>query len=95
LRARADEEAAHRVMLGMGVHRNARRQGLGLRLIGQAEAWARARGFAWIDLEVLSVNQAAIALYRQAGFEQTGEVQDMFRIDGEPHAYTAMSKRLA
>jgi ribosomal protein S18 acetylase RimI-like enzyme len=51
-------------------------------------------GFAWIDLQVLSVNTPAIKLYERTGFQKTGEAADMFRIDGQPFAYTSMSKRL-
>jgi ribosomal protein S18 acetylase RimI-like enzyme len=92
LRARPDAEASHRALLGMGVHRDHRRAGLGMRLIDAAKDWARAQaGFDWIDLEVLSANRPAIALYERAGFHKTGEVADMFRIEGECHAYTFMS----
>ena len=92
LRARPDAEASHRVLLGMGVHRDHRRAGLGMRLIGTARGWAGAQpGFDWIDLEVLSANRPAIALYERAGFLRTGEIPDMFRIGGERHAYTFMS----
>lgn len=96
LRARPEHSAAHRALLGMGVHRHVRRQGLGMRLIDTAIAWARDQpGIAWIDLEVLSVNQAAHGLYQRAGFGTIGEVQDMFRIDGEQHAYTFMTLAVA
>ena len=92
LRARPDAEASHRALLGMGVHRDHRRAGLGIRLIGTASDWARAQGgFDWIDLEVLSANRPAVALYERAGFIKTGEIPDMFRINGEHYAYTFMS----
>ena len=95
LRAQAERSAAHRCLLGMGVQRDYRRLGLGLRLIEHAARWARDNGLAWIDLQVLSVNQPAIALYRRAGFIQTGEVADMFRIDGQQFAYTSMALPLS
>ncbi|MFL6671817.1 MAG: GNAT family N-acetyltransferase [Massilia sp.] len=95
LRARPEPAARHRALLGMGVHRDYRRQGLGLRLIEEAVAWAAAHtGLDWIDLEVLSVNEAAHALYRRAGFVTVGEFADMFRIDGESLAYTLMTRPL-
>ena len=57
--------------------------------------WAQASGtLAWIDLEVLSVNAPARGLYARCGFVQTGEISDLFRIDGESLAYTAMSLAL-
>jgi ribosomal protein S18 acetylase RimI-like enzyme len=96
LRARAERPAAHRALLGMGVQRDYRRQGLGLRLIDMAARWAKAdAGLCWIDLEVLSVNEAAHQLYRRAGFTLVGELQDMFRIDGMNHAYTLMTRQLS
>ncbi|HEY1043381.1 MAG TPA: GNAT family N-acetyltransferase [Telluria sp.] len=91
LRARPEPGSAHRAMLGMGVHPGSRRLGLGMRLIDAAAAWARENGFEWIDLEVLSVNTPAIALYQRSGFAMIGEFADMYRIDGERHAYTLMS----
>jgi ribosomal protein S18 acetylase RimI-like enzyme len=94
LRARPERAAAHRALLGMGVQRDWRRQGLGLRLIGAAAAWARQNRLDWIDLEVLSVNEAARKLYLRAGFFVVGEFPDMFRIDGNVLSYTLMSRSL-
>ncbi|MYM93932.1 GNAT family N-acetyltransferase [Duganella vulcania] len=95
LRAHPERHAAHRCLLGMGVDRAFRRLGLGGRLIEHAAQWARASArLDWIDLQVLSVNTPAIALYRHNGFVQTGEIPDLFRIDGRSLAYTSMSKRL-
>ncbi|WP_377703754.1 GNAT family N-acetyltransferase [Pseudoduganella sp. UC29_71] len=94
LRARPENASAHRAMLGMGVHRLARRQGLGRVLVASAMDWARKQGLEWVDLEVLSINEPARALYRDCGFRQTGEIADMFRIDGEQLAYTLMSLKL-
>ena len=94
LRARIEKPAAHRALLGMGVHRDHRRHGLGARLIDTAMAWARAQaGIDWIDLEVLSSNHPARSLYESSGFATVGEIDDMFRIDGEQLAYTFMTRR--
>jgi ribosomal protein S18 acetylase RimI-like enzyme len=94
LRTRAEGGAGHRALLGMGVHRSARRQGLGLALLDVAIDWARAQGLAWIDLEVLSENAPARALYRQRGFIETGCIADLFRIEGHSLAYCYMSLAL-
>ena len=94
LRARPEIAAFHRALLGMGVHRAARRHGLGARLIEVAHAWAGSEGLGWIDLEVLSVNQAARSLYARCGFAQVGEIADMFRIDGDSHGYVFMTRAL-
>ncbi|MBZ2206350.1 GNAT family N-acetyltransferase [Massilia soli] len=94
LRARLEKPAAHRALLGMGVHRDQRRLGLGARLIEAAMDWARAEaGIDWIDLEVLSSNRPARGLYERCGFTIVGEIADMFRIDGEALAYTFMTRR--
>ena len=94
LRARPEKPAAHRALLGMGVHRDHRRHGLGARLIDAAMDWARAEaGIDWVDLEVLSVNRPARSLYERCGFAILGETDDMFRIDGERLAYTFMTRR--
>ena len=87
-------EMCIRDRLGMGVHRLAPRQGLGRVLLASAMDWARKQGLEWVDLEVLSINEPARALYRAGGFRQTGEIADMFRIDGEQLAYTLMSLKL-
>jgi ribosomal protein S18 acetylase RimI-like enzyme len=94
LRSRPEAAAAHRALLGMGVHRDARRGGIGLQLLDTAIAWATRQGLEWIDLEVLSANAPALALYRKRGFVQTGEIPDLFRIDGESLAYRYMSLAL-
>jgi len=96
LRARPEPPAAHRCLLGMGVDRSARRIGLGQRLIAHACGWARDEAaLAWVDLQVLSVNLPAIGLYLRCGFEKTGELSDMFHLDGASFAYTSMSKFLS
>lgn len=94
LRSRPEPAARHRCLLGMGVHRNARRGGLGTTLVATAAEWAREQGLEWVDLEVLSGNAPARALYRKMGFVQTGEIADLFRIDGERLGYVFMSLQL-
>ena len=95
LRARPEAAAPHRCLLGMGVQRDHRKLGLGARLIGHAAQWATLTArLDWIDLEVLSVNAPARALYTRCGFVQTGEIADLLRIDGEGLSYTSMSRRL-
>lgn len=96
LRCRPERFAEHRCVLGMGVHRDRRRLGLGAALLTYSEQWASdVAGLEWIDLDVLSANESAIRLYLRAGFIKIGEVPDMFMIDGRAHAYTTMTKELA
>lgn len=46
-----------------------RRRGLGTALVGQAEAWARARGDRQIGLQVFQSNQPALNLYQRLGYQ--------------------------
>ena len=95
LRARPERASDHRCLLGMGVHRDCRRQGLGERLIAAALAWARTQeSLDWVDLEVLSSNLPARRLYERCGFTFAGELPDLFRIDGEQHGYVYMTQHI-
>lgn len=53
-----------------------RGQGVGGRLIGAVEAWAREHGARTLRLDVFADNDAAIGLYRRLGFAATGEAHD-------------------
>ena len=66
-RVDAEWELENIVVAGM-----ARRQGVGTRLLGEFVAQARTRQGTGIFLEVRESNQSARALYRKAGFEETG-----------------------
>lgn len=95
LRAQPDAASSHRALLGMGVHRDYRRLGLGRQLVEHALAWASVTPpLEWADLDVMSVNLAARRLYERAGFVVTGEVPDLYRIDGESHGSVSMSRLL-
>lgn len=91
LRAHLEAHAEHRCLLGLGVDRSHRRQGVARQLLEEARQWARDEaGLRCIDLRVLSSNQAARRLYEAIGFVNCGEWPDMFRIDGQSLGYTAM-----
>jgi ribosomal protein S18 acetylase RimI-like enzyme len=95
LHPRPDPAASHRALLGMGVHRDHRRRGLGRRLLAHAVAWAREEtDLVWIDLSVLGGNAPAARLYRSAGFQEIATVADMFRVDGTSVADIAMTLRI-
>ncbi len=59
-------------ILTLAVSPEARRSGLGRALLAAAMAEARARGAASMFLEVAAANEAALALYADAGFTQVG-----------------------
>lgn len=50
-----------------------RGRGLGRRLVGEALAWCRARGFGSVRLFTTGEQAAAIRLYKTLGFQKTGE----------------------
>jgi ribosomal protein S18 acetylase RimI-like enzyme len=94
LRAYPDLFTGHRCQLGMGVQRDHRRLGLASRLLAHATQWAAAQGLRWIDLEVLSANEPAVALYRREGFQMQGGRPDMFVIDGVSLGEIWMSRKV-
>ena len=69
-----------------------RGQGLGARLLSDAEAGALARGCDRLRLEVRADNRAAIALYLAAGFAPIGRVPGYYQDGAEA---LRMEKRLA
>lgn len=92
LRGHGERHTEHRCLLGMGVHRSLRRQGVGSILVQHAKNWAGSTNLLeQIDLQVLSSNKAALALYRQAGFVTVGEIPQMFKVDGKYLSYTTMT----
>ncbi|NNE43377.1 MAG: GNAT family N-acetyltransferase [Gemmatimonadetes bacterium] len=73
----------HRVSLGMSVLRGHRRQGHGSAVLEAIIAWCREQpGIDWLDLGVFGDNAPAYALYRKFGFQETGRVEDRYRMDG-------------
>lgn len=94
LRAHADSVILHRALLGMGVGKAFRRRGLSRQLLDYVCQWVRdSDGIEWIDIEVLGGNTPALALYQGAGFEHLCEIQDMYRIDGQPQSVIRMAAR--
>ncbi len=95
LRARPETYATHRALLGMGVDRSFRRVGLGSRLLSEVLAWAAEHSsLEYVDLRVVSTNAAARRLYARHHFETCGEIEDLFRIDGESMSSTLMVRRV-
>jgi ribosomal protein S18 acetylase RimI-like enzyme len=87
--------ALHRATLAMGLYASARAQGHGRRLLDAALAWLRQQpSLVWVDLTVFSHNAAALHLYRQAGFIETGRTVDRYRVQGSSIDEIQLSLRL-
>jgi len=69
---------AHCGVLGMGVHPDYRRQGLGWRLLDETVKQARSNGLKRVELEVLASNTGAILLYAKYGFLVEGIKKNAF-----------------
>ena len=95
LRGHTEDYTEHRALLGMGVSKKFRRQGMGKRLIETVVSWATTEtAIEWIDLWVLSNNAPAVELYKRTDFQQLGKVEDMFRIDGSSEGYMLMTRKI-
>jgi RimJ/RimL family protein N-acetyltransferase len=73
----------HRAELGMGVHPEYRRRGLGTRLLQAVIDATKAAGCLRLELSVYTTNPAAHALYRKLGFVEEGRMIKGRYIDGQ------------
>lgn len=87
---RADSDAAR--IYSIAVHPVARGQGLGARMLRRMERVAAEHGARSIRLEVSVRNKAALALYRQFGYEETGRSPGYY---GDGSDALRFAKRLA
>lgn len=71
-------------LLTVAVSPTSRRSGIGARLLTGFLTQARARGAATAFLEVAADNTAAISLYLQAGFAQTGQRRGYYTAPDAP-----------
>lgn len=76
------EGFTHRGTLGMGVHQDFRKRGIGTRLINEAINRAKDKGLERIELEVFASNTPAIKLYEKTGFVIEGVKQKARKLDG-------------
>lgn len=96
IRNHPEANTQHRVLLGMGIDSSCRRLGLGSRLLKEVISYCESQNhISWLDLWVIASNTAAISLYNKTKFVKTGEIEDMFRIDGCSYGYISMSKSVA
>jgi len=82
-------------VLTLAVLPEARRAGLGGRLLAAAFAWSTACGVEAFFLEVAEDNPAALALYRGAGFRAVGRRPGYYRRGGGGVAAVVLSCRLS
>ena len=92
LRPKAGVTLRHSGVLGMGVVREFRGQGLGSRMLGAVLDTADARGIRRAELVVLADNGPAIALYERFGFEVEGRCRQYLRLDGADHDALLMAR---
>lgn len=85
------EARRHVGMLGIGLVRRARRQGLGRALLEAAIAGAWAKGLTRIELTVRADNHNARELYERLGFQHEGRQYGTFQVDGETFDSHAMA----
>lgn len=83
-------------ILTLAVRPSARRRGLGARLLAEGVGLAGARGADRVFLEVADDNAAAQALYRRAGFAETGRRPRYYaRADGSRRDALILTVNLA
>ena len=64
----------HRCMVGISVYREFWGMGIGTALMSETIASARSVGYEQAELDVVSTNAPAIAVYRKLGFETVGTI---------------------
>ncbi|MBC9227521.1 GNAT family N-acetyltransferase [Aeromicrobium sp. 636] len=75
LRLFAPDAELMRIAVGLG----SRREGVGSRLLAAVQDTARARGAERLLLEVADDNEAALAMYRGAGYDEIGRRRAYYR----------------
>ena len=81
------ENSAWARLYSIAVDPAARGQGLGRRLLADAERQARAAGCAGLRLEVRQDNRAAVALYEAAGYRRAGALPAYYDDGGDGWRY--------
>ena len=73
----------HRLEIIIGIRQQSTGQGLGSRLLGEMESWARSNNFHRLELTVMVHNTRAISLYESLGFSSEGRRKNSLRVDGK------------
>jgi RimJ/RimL family protein N-acetyltransferase len=76
------KRARHSAYLVVGVREEARGLGIGTMLFQHLDHWAKNQGIHRLELTVMKNNEAAIALYKKAGFEIEGVKRDSLLVEG-------------
>ena len=85
----------HRCGVAITLYRAFWGMGIGTALLGEILDMAKSAGYEQAELEAVSANEPAIALYRKFGFETTGTVPRAFRYgDGTYADFLFMVKTL-
>jgi RimJ/RimL family protein N-acetyltransferase len=84
----------HSVYLVIGILEECRGQGIGSKLFGELEPWARKQNIHRLELTVIATNQHALALYKKMGFEIEGTKRNSLKINDEFVDEYYMSKLL-
>ena len=88
-------QTRHRCCIGIALYREFWGMGIGTVLMEEILAAAKAAGYERAELEVVSANAPAVALYRKFGFETTGTVPEAVKYkDGTYADFLFMTKRL-
>ncbi len=92
LRPKAAPTLRHSAVLGMGIVKAFRGQGIGSRLLATTLELALARRIHRAELVVRSDNAAAIRLYRRFGFADEGTCRHYMRVDGVDYDALLMAR---
>lgn len=85
----------HRAAFGISIYKWAWGLGLGTLLVGELLTQAKKNGFEQVELDVVSVNERARALYKKLGFEEYGVRRHCFKLDnGEYYDLVLMMRVL-
>ena len=84
----------HCGVLGMGVHKDYRRKGIGSTLLDATLAGAREFGLERVELEVYTSNTVAIRLYEKYGFQFEGIKRKARKLEDKYYDIQIMAKFL-
>lgn len=82
------------VTVKLGVRAAWTRKGLGMRMMAEAETWARGVEIWRLELTVVTENRAAVRLYDKRGYEREGVKRNSVRIGDRLHDELMMAKLL-